>query len=81
MKAFILAGGFCTLGKQSRDFLHVDDVADALVTVLEHDVTGTINIASGQSVQIKELAAIHYTFLNNHHFLKNPLRIIIIPIN
>ena len=40
-------------GKQSRDFLHVSDVADALVTILEHSVTGTINIASGQSVQIK----------------------------
>lgn len=48
----------CTHGKQSRDFLHVSDVADALITVLEHGVTDTINIASGQSVQIKELASI-----------------------
>ncbi|MGR5961483.1 hypothetical protein ACT7DN_02850 [Bacillus paranthracis] len=36
----------------------MSDVADALITVLEHDVTDTINIASGQSVQIKELASI-----------------------
>jgi len=36
----------------------VGDVANALVTLLNCNVTGTINIASGHSVQIKELASI-----------------------
>ena len=44
--------------ENNQRFLHVSDVADALITVLEHGVTDTINIASGQSVQIKELASI-----------------------
>ncbi len=60
----------CTHGKQSRDFLHVSDVADALVTVLEHGVTGTINIASGQSVQIKELASIIAKKIGKEHLIK-----------
>lgn len=60
----------CTHGKQSRDFLHVGDVADALVTVLERDVTGTINIASGQSVQIKELASIIARKIGKEHLIK-----------
>ncbi|EEM47067.1 CDP-4-dehydro-6-deoxy-D-gulose 4-reductase [Bacillus thuringiensis serovar pakistani str. T13001] len=60
----------CTHGKQSRDFLHVSDVADALVTVLEHGVTGTINIASGQSVQIKELTSIIAKKIGKEHLIK-----------
>lgn len=60
----------CTHGKQSRDFLHVSDVADALVTILEHGATGTINIASGQSVQIKELASIIAKKIGKEHLIK-----------
>ena len=59
----------CTHGKQSRDFLHVSDVADALITVLEHGVTDTINIA-GQSVQIKELASIIAKKIGKEHLIK-----------
>ena len=39
--------------ENNREISSMSDVADALVTILEHSVTGTINIASGQSVQIK----------------------------
>ncbi len=45
----------CTHGEQLRDYLYVGDVADALVTLLASDVTGAINIASGEAPPIKEL--------------------------
>jgi nucleoside-diphosphate-sugar epimerase len=45
----------CTIGKQLRDFLHVKDVADAFVALLDSDVEGAINIASGQGVSVHEI--------------------------
>jgi UDP-glucose 4-epimerase len=43
-------------GMQSRDFLHVDDVADANLRALESDATGlVVNIASGKSHTLLEL--------------------------
>lgn len=45
----------CSPGEQMRDFLHVRDVADAFVALLEADVTGPVNIGSGQPVAVKEI--------------------------
>ena len=45
----------CTHGNQIRDFLHVTDVADAFVTLLDSEVTGIVNIGSGKPISIKEL--------------------------
>lgn len=42
-------------GRQVRDYLHVQDVADAFVTLLGSDVTGPINIASGQAVTLRHI--------------------------
>ena len=42
-------------GRQVRDYLYSDDVADAFVKLLESDVTGPINIASGQAVRLREI--------------------------
>lgn len=44
----------CTAGNQLRDFLYVADAADALVALLQSDIAGTINIASGNSVTIRD---------------------------
>lgn len=44
----------CTHGRQIRDFLHVADVASAFVALLESDVAGAVNIASGKPVSLKE---------------------------
>ena len=38
-----------------RDFLYVQDVADAFVALLESDVTGSVNIGSGQPMAIKDM--------------------------
>lgn len=43
----------CSHGNQIRDFLHVRDVADAFVALLEADITGPVNIGSGRPVAIK----------------------------
>ena len=45
----------CSPGDQIRDFLHVRDVADAFVALLEAVVTGPVNIGSGQPVAVKEI--------------------------
>lgn len=42
-------------GNQMRDYLHVDDVADALVKLLASDVEGAVNIGSGRAVKLREI--------------------------
>ena len=47
-------------GSQRRDFIHVQDVAAAIVAILDSELEGPVNIASGQSIQVRqfvELAA------------------------
>ncbi|HUD02037.1 MAG TPA: NAD-dependent epimerase/dehydratase family protein, partial [Rhabdochlamydiaceae bacterium] len=42
-------------GNQERDFLHVQDVARAFVTLLERSLHGAVNIGSGSPVKLKSL--------------------------
>lgn len=44
-------------GKQTRDFIFIDDVVNANVSAFENmDVTGVYNVANGESITILELA-------------------------
>jgi nucleoside-diphosphate-sugar epimerase len=43
-------------GGQKRDFIHVDDAAAALVSLLDSGVEGAVNIASGETISVRELA-------------------------
>lgn len=46
-------------GKQTRDFVHIDDVVRALVAAMEMDTVGEgeiINIGTGQQISVNELA-------------------------
>jgi nucleoside-diphosphate-sugar epimerase len=45
----------CSHGDQIRDFLYVEDVAAAFVALLESEVSGAINIASGTPITLKEV--------------------------
>ncbi len=45
----------CTHGEQFRDYLYVKDAAAGLVALLESEVEGPVNIASGKPVVLKEL--------------------------
>ncbi|MCS6866258.1 MAG: NAD(P)-dependent oxidoreductase [Gemmataceae bacterium] len=51
----LLAGqpAACSHGTQERDFLHVHDAAEALVRLVGSELTGAINIGSGQAVAIR----------------------------
>lgn len=53
----LLAGepALCTHGEQQRDYLYAGDVADALVALLESEVSGAVNVGSGEAPPIKEL--------------------------
>ena len=46
---------YCTHGNQIRDFLYVEDVAEAFVEILESNFSGTINVASGHPVALKDI--------------------------
>jgi nucleoside-diphosphate-sugar epimerase len=46
----------CRCGDHVRDLLHVHDVAGAFVALLESDVTGTVNIGSGQRTTLGDVA-------------------------
>jgi nucleoside-diphosphate-sugar epimerase len=43
-------------GTQRRDFLHVDDVAGAFAALLDSDVGGAVNVASGEAVAVRRVA-------------------------
>lgn len=46
----------CSQGHQQRPFMHVDDVADALVTLLFSSVEGAVNIALDEIMAVRDLA-------------------------
>lgn len=42
-------------GDQVRDFLHVDDLAAAFAALVASDVTGAVNVASGEGVTVRRV--------------------------
>jgi nucleoside-diphosphate-sugar epimerase len=47
----------CTHGRQLRDFMYVEDAAAAFVALLDGDVTGPVNIATGKPAAIAAVAS------------------------
>ena len=45
----------CTHGRQLRDFLYVQDIADAFVALLDSSSRGIVNIASGEAITIRSI--------------------------
>ena len=45
----------CSDGLQVRDFLHVQDVAEAFVSLLDSGVQGSVNISSGKPVAVRDV--------------------------
>ena len=60
----------CTHGNQIRDFLHVEDVASAFVSLLESNIEGPINIASGQPIALKTVVKQIATYLKQLDLLE-----------
>jgi nucleoside-diphosphate-sugar epimerase len=42
-------------GKQIRDYMHVQDVAEGMVALLDSEVTGSVNVSSGQATTLREI--------------------------
>lgn len=53
----------CTDGKQLRDYMHVEDVARAFSIFLSSQIEGVVNIASGRSIEIREIIDIVAEYL------------------
>jgi len=56
----LLKGGVarCTQAEQLRDFLHVEDAASAMWAVAKSDLSGPVNIGSGQAIRVRTLLEI-----------------------
>ena len=52
-------------GEQTRDFVYVDDVANANICACESDFNGIVNVASGKRITINELFEIVKETLNS----------------
>jgi nucleoside-diphosphate-sugar epimerase len=60
----------CSRGDQIRDFLYVEDVAEAFVALLESAVSGPVNIASGKPVALREVIDTIAETLNRPHLIQ-----------
>ena len=60
----------CTHGQQVRDFLYVEDVAEALVALLGSAVTGAVNVASGRPTTLRALLSTIGAQLGREHLLQ-----------
>lgn len=60
----------CTQGRQIRDYLFVRDVADALVTLLDCELEGPVNIGSGQPVSVAQIVQAVGQLLKKEHLLR-----------
>lgn len=45
----------CSHGAQLRDFIYVEDLAPAIVAVLESELTGVVNLGSGESRSVRSV--------------------------
>jgi dTDP-L-rhamnose 4-epimerase len=54
-------------GEETRDFVHVEDVANALLRSVEHPVAGgaTLNVGSGQPISILAIARLLQTIMGS----------------
>jgi nucleoside-diphosphate-sugar epimerase len=55
----LLAGApaACSSGAQVRDFLHVEDAAEALVALTRSGLSGPVNVGSGEPVAVRDVIA------------------------
>lgn len=56
----LASGGRASFGTglQSRDFIHVDDAASALVALLGSEVAGAINVGTGEATEVRRFVGI-----------------------
>jgi nucleoside-diphosphate-sugar epimerase len=59
-----------TEGHQRRDFLAVEDVAAALVSVLASDFEGPLNVGSGDATSVRDMAAMIAALTGGHELVR-----------
>lgn len=60
----------CSNGEQVRDFMYVEDAALGLVKLLDSNVTGAVNIATGTALPLKDLLIKISTILGKPELIK-----------
>ena len=60
----------CTHGNQVRDFVYVDDVADACVALVESEASGACNVGSGAGTSLREVARLIVETLGNAELVR-----------
>lgn len=60
----------CSEGLQIREYLHSKDAAEACVTVLDAELTGPVNISSGQPVTVREVVQSVARIMNTEHLVR-----------
>jgi nucleoside-diphosphate-sugar epimerase len=60
----------CTHGRQIRDYLYVQDVADAIVSLVDSDVEGAVNIGSGQPISVSQIVTLIGDMLNGAELIR-----------
>ncbi|MFC1643523.1 NAD-dependent epimerase/dehydratase family protein [Chlamydiota bacterium] len=60
----------CTHGNQIRDFIHVEDVASAFITLMESNLEGPVNIASGEPITLKTIIYAIADLLGKNHLIE-----------
>lgn len=59
----------CTEGKQIRDFIYIEDVANVIIKLLNSNIQGPVNIASGNPISLKEIANIITSNIKNSNLI------------
>lgn len=60
----------CSSGEQRRDFMHVYDVAEAFVRLIDAEILGPINVASGRAVAVRDIVSHLAKELNGRHLIR-----------
>jgi nucleoside-diphosphate-sugar epimerase len=68
----ILSGqpALCSHGGQVRDYLYIEDAADALVRLLDSEFTGAVNVSSGKPISLREVILAAARQLDGEHLVK-----------
>jgi len=59
-----------TKGEQIRDYLHVEDVATAILAVAQSNLSGPINVGSGRPISVRDLSIKIGEILNKPELIK-----------
>jgi nucleoside-diphosphate-sugar epimerase len=60
----------CSDGTQERDFMHVSDAARAFAAVLDSDITGPVNIASGVCLPVRSVISTLGSLIGAAHLIR-----------